>query len=338
MAKIAFFEVQPWEKTLIETVAKRLKADIFPQEVEAALNQARNYEIISCFIYSDLSSKNLRKLPQLKLIATRSTGMDHIDLNYCQQHQITVANVPSYGENTVAEHAFALILAISRRITEAVARVRQGGFSPAGLTGFDLKGKTLGVVGVGHIGRYMVKIANGFGMKVLGVARHPDQQLARRLKFRYVTLEACLRQADIVSLHVPLTKSTFHLINRQNIKLMKRGSILINTSRGPVVETEAILWALEEGILAGTGLDVLEEEENLDRPEKLFDPYLSTDDLKELVAAHLLREKPNVLITPHNAFNTQEAIGRIIKTTEANIRQFLQSLPIRRSKRLQIGQ
>ena len=326
MTKIAFLEAQPWERELIKKAAKKLGADIFNQEVEAALDQAQNYSIISTFIYSDLSQKNLRKLPQLKMIATRSTGMDHIDLGYCQQKGITVANVPHYGENTVAEHTFALILAISRRITEAVNRVRQGGFSPVGLTGFDLKGKTLGVIGVGHIGRYIVKIANGFGMKVLGVARRPDPQLAKKLNFRYLTLEECLRQADIVTLHVPLTKSTFHLINRQNIKLMKKGSVLINTSRGAVVESEALLWALEEGILAAVGLDVLEEEENLDQPEKLFDPYLSKDDLKELVAAHLLREKPNVIITPHNAFNTREAINRIIKTTVKNIENFMKEI------------
>jgi len=323
MTKIAFFEVQPWEKELIGKAAKKLGADVFDQEVEFLLDQAKNYEVISTFIYSDLSQKNLRKLPQLKMIATRSTGMDHIDLDYCQQKGIVVANVPHYGQNTVAEHTFALILTISRRITEAVNRVRQGGFSPVGLTGFDLKGKTLGVVGVGNIGRYVVKIANGFGMKVLGVARHPDPQLAKKLGFEYVSLEECLRRADIVTLHVPLTKNTFHLINRQNIKLMKKGSILINTSRGPVVESEAILWALENGILAAAGLDVLEEEENLDNPEKLFDPYLSKDDLKELVTAHLLREKPNVIITPHNAFNTKEAIQRIINTTVKNIEAFL---------------
>jgi len=323
MTKIAFFEVQPWEKKLIAKAAKKLKADVFSEEVEANLEQAKKYEIISSFIYSDFSAKNLRKLPQLKLIATRSTGTDHIDLQYCQQNKIAIANVPHYGENTVAEQAFALILTISRRITEATQRVRQGGFSPIGLTGFDLKGKTLGTVGVGHIGSYVIKIANGFEMKVLGVARHPNPELAKKLKFEYVNLEECLRQSDIVSLHVPLTKSTFHLINRQNIKLMKKGAVLINTSRGPVVESEAILWALENDILAGVGLDVLEEEENLDNPEKLFNSYISNDDLKELVTAHLLREKPNVIITPHNAFNTKEAIGRIIKATIENIKKFM---------------
>jgi len=323
MAKIAFFEVQPWEKELIAKAAKKLKADVFPEEIEANLKQAKKYEIISSFIYSDFSVKNLRQLPQLRLIATRSTGTDHINLQYCQQNKITVANVPHYGENTVAEQAFALILTISRRITEATQRVREGGFSPVGLTGFDLKGKTLGVIGVGHIGSYIIKIANGFDMRVLGVARHPKPELAKKLKFKYVNLEECLKQSDIISLHVPLTKSTFHLINRQNIKLMKKGAVLINTSRGPVVESEAILWALENGILAGAGLDVLEEEENLDNPEKLFDSYISNDDLKELVTAHLLREKPNVVITPHNAFNTKEAIGRIIKATVENIKKFM---------------
>jgi len=321
--KIAFFEVQPWEEELIKKAASRLGADIFKEKVDERLAEAQKYPLISTFIYSDLCENNLRKLPQLRLIATRSTGTDHINLDYCRENKIMVANVPHYGENTVAEHTFALILTISRRITEGVNRVRQGGFSPVGLTGFDLKGKTLGVIGVGNIGKYVIKIASGFGMKVLGVARHPRPELAKKLGFQYVNLEECLRRADIVSLHTPLTQSTFHLINRQNIGLMKKGSVLINTSRGPVVETEAILWALENGILAGAGLDVLEEEENLDDPAKLFDPYLSKDDLKELVAAHLLREKPNVVITPHNAFNTKESIERIINTTVGNIEKFL---------------
>jgi len=321
--RIAFFEVQPWEKELIEKAARDLGADVFKEEVEEKINQAKDYEIISCFIYSDLSEKNLRKLPQLKMIAARSTGTDHIDQDYCRKKNIVVASVPHYGQNTVAEYAFALILTLFRRITEGANRVKQGGFSPVGLTGLDLKDKVLGVVGVGNIGRYTVKIANGFGMKVLGVARTPDPKLAKRLKFEYVNLDECLRRSDVVTLHVPLTKGTFHLINRENIKKMKKGSFLINTSRGPVVETEAVLWALDQGILAGAGLDVIEEEESIDNPNKLFDPYLSKDDLKELVAVHLLRERANVVITPHNAFNTKEAVSRIITTTVKNITEFL---------------
>jgi D-lactate dehydrogenase len=322
MTKIAFFEVNPWEKKAIEKHAPDLEADIYKQEVEEAIDKAKDYEIISTFIYSDLSKKTLKQLPNLKMVATRSTGMDHIDKEYCEKNNIKIENVPHYGENTVAEHTFALILALSRQIVPSVDRVRKGGFNPTGLTGFDLKDKTIGVVGVGSIGQYVVQIANGFGMNVIGVARTPDQELADKLGFTYQPLEKCLEQSDIVTLHVPLNKGTFHMIDKSNIKKMKQGSVLINTCRGPVVESEAILWAIEQGILAGAGLDVLEEEEYLENSKRIFDQYTSNDDLKELVTAHLLREKPNVIITPHNAFNSQEAIERIVKRTIKNIKEF----------------
>ena len=325
--KIAFFEVKEWEKEVLPQYAKKLEADVFPQEIEEALDIAANYEVLSTFIYSDLSSKNLAKLPNLKMIATRSTGFDHIDLGYCKKNKIAVCNVPSYGENTVAEHTFALILALSRKIVPGVDRVRQGSFLPSGLTGFDLKGKTLGVIGVGTIGQWVVRYAKAFGMKVLGVTNssHPKQE--KKLGYKRVPLELCLAEADIITLHVPYLKATHHLINRQNIARMKKGSYLINTARGPVVETEAILWALEQGILAGAGLDVLEEEEILDDPNALFSQYVSRDDLKELVTAHLLREKQNVVITPHNAFNSKEAVERIIETTYRNIKSFQAGKP-----------
>jgi len=325
--KIAFFELKDWEKELLPRYAEKLKAEVYPQEVEETLAEAADYEIISTFIYSDFSAKTLAKLPKLKMIATRSTGFDHIDLDYCRKHKITVCNVPSYGENTVAEHAFALLLALSRRIVEGAERVKQGGFSPTGLTGQDLKGKTLGVVGVGHIGQWMVKYGRAFGMKVLGVTRSSHPQLEKKLGYQRVPLEVCLKEADVISLHVPYSPATHHLINRRNIKLMKKGSLLINTARGPVVETEALLWALEEKILAGIGLDVLEEEEILDDPRALFSQYVSRDDLAELVTAHLLREKPNVIITPHNAFNTYQAIERILKITYQNIKSFIKGKP-----------
>jgi len=325
--KIAFFELKEWEKEILPKYAGKLSADIYQNEIEDNLKLASDYEILSTFIYSDLSEKNLKKLPNLRMIATRSTGYDHIDTKYCQKNKITVCNVPSYGEHTVAEHAFALILALSRRLVESANRVRHGDFSPSGLTGFDLKGKTLGVIGVGKIGQHMVKYGRAFGMKVLGVCRNPDPKEEKRLGFKAVPLEICLSEADVVSVHVPYCKETHHLINRENIRRMKPGSLLINTSRGPIVETEAILWALEQKILAGVGLDVLEEEEKLDDPTALFSSYLTRDDLSELVGAHLLREKQNVIITPHNAFNTKEATERIIKTTYGNIQAFLAGKP-----------
>jgi D-lactate dehydrogenase len=326
--KTAFFEVKDWEKDIIPEYAQKLEADVYFEEIEENIESAKEYEILSTFIYSDLGEKILKKLPKLKMIATRSTGFDHIDLEYCSANNIAVCSVPSYGEHTVAEHAFALILALSRKIVEGAQRVQQGGFSPVGLTGFDLKGKTLAVIGIGNIGKWMVRYARAFSMNVLGVTRSRDKNEEKKLGYTWCNLDLALKEADIVSLHLPYLPSTHHLINRDNIKNMKPGSLLINTSRGPIVETEAILWALEEGILGGAGLDVLEEEEKLDKPWGLFDKFISKDDLQELVTAHVLREKKNVIITPHNAFNTIEAVERIVQTTHENISSFLEDKPV----------
>jgi len=164
-------------------------------------------------------------------------------------------------------------------------------------------------------------------MKILGVCRSRHPELEKKLGYQHTSLENCLEEADIISLHVPYCRQTHHLINRQNIRQVKPGAILINTSRGPVVETEAVLQAIEEDHLGGAGLDVLEEEEGLNKPWELFNKYTSRDRLRDLVAAHVLREKPNVIITPHNAFNTKEAVSRIIKTTYKNIQSFTQGKP-----------
>ena len=201
------------------------------------------------------------KYPKLKLIATRSTGFDHIDLAEAKVRGVAVASVPSYGVNTVAEFAFALILALSRRVCEAHEQVSEtGSFSQERLRGFDLQDKTIGIVGCGHIGIHAVKIANGFGMKALVFDAHQDDALAKENNFTYASLEELMGQSDIITLHVPYNEHTHHLINLQNISLIKKGAYLINTARGAVVETEAIIAALKNGTLAGAGLDVLEEE------------------------------------------------------------------------------
>lgn len=327
-AKIAFFEVKEWEMPFLEPIAKELKAEIFTERVDEVLDKAKDFFIISTFIQSDLCRQNLIKLTKLKFIATRSTGFDHIDTKYCQQKKILIANVPSYGENTVAEHAFALILALSRRIVEANERVRSGSFSPAGLTGTDLFGKTIGIIGLGRIGIWVLKMAKGFGMKVLVQTRTQNLSLAKGLGFKYVDLETCLKQSDVISLHVPLNPQTKHLINQRNVKLMKRGSFLVNTSRGPIIETEAIIWALKNNVLSGVGLDVFEEENIIGDPIRLLSKPISNDELKDIALIHLLREMPNVIITPHNAFNTKEAINRIIETTRENISRFKKGQPI----------
>ena len=324
--RIAFFGVKSWERAIIEKAIVDIDSTgigIFTDEVQDNLEMAKKYEVLSVFIYSKMEKSILDQLPNLRMIATRSTGLDHIDLEECRKKKITVKNVPSYGENTVAEYAIALLLAVAKKIVPAHQSVEDGEFSPEGLTGVDLFGKTLGVIGVGRIGQRVVKMANGLGMKVLGVERNPEPELAKKLKFKYVDLETCLKQSDFVTLHVPATADTVHLIDRQNIKLMKPGAILINTSRGAVVESEAIAWALNNKILSGAGLDVAEKENEVESISMIMNPGPSHEDLRQVLSYHLLRDRDDVVFTPHNAFNTQEAIGRIIKTTIENVNSFM---------------
>jgi D-lactate dehydrogenase len=323
--KIAFFGVKSWEREIIEKEIIKLDSfgiGIFEGEVQDNLELAKEYDIISPFIYSKMNKNVLDKLPNLKMIATRSTGMDHIDLAECKKRKIEVTSVPVYGSSTVAEYAFALMLAITRKIVEAHQSVENGEFSPDGLTGIDLNKKTLGVIGVGNIGKNVVKIARGFGMKVLGVDSNKDPKMSKKIGFKYVDLETCLKEADIVTLHVPSIPETFHLINKKNIKLMKKGSYLINTARGAVVETEAMIWALNNKILAGVGLDTTEDESMLESMSTVMDKKIAKDDLQEVLSFHLLRDRDDVVFTPHNAFNTKEAVGRIVETTVENMRRY----------------
>jgi D-lactate dehydrogenase len=204
--------------------------------------------------------------------------------------------------------------------------VEDGEFDPDGLTGVDLYGKTLGVIGCGKIGRNVIKIARGFGMKVLGVDGYRDPKLEKKADFKYVDLETCLRNSDFITLHIPATPETFHLINKKNIKLMKKGSFLINTARGAVVETEAILWALNNKVLAGAGLDTTEDESELESMSTVMSCKMTKDDLQDILSFHLLRDRDDVVFTPHNAFNTKEAVERIVKTTVGNIKKFMISL------------
>jgi len=327
--KIAFFGVKNWEKEIIEKEISKLDSfgiGIFSEEVQDNLEMAFKYDIISPFIYSKLDEKVLKRLPNLKMIATRSTGMDHIDSVACKKNKVIVANVPDYGSNTVAEFAFALLLATTRKVVVAHQSVEDGEFDPDGLTGVDLYGKTLGVIGCGKIGRNVIKIARGFGMKVLGVDGYRDPKLEKKADFKYVDLETCLRNSDFITLHIPATPETFHLINKKNIKLMKKGSFLINTARGAVVETEAILWALNNKVLAGAGLDTTEDESELESMSTVMSRKMTKDDLQDILSFHLLRDRDDVVFTPHNAFNTKEAVERIVKTTVGNIKKFMISL------------
>lgn len=321
---IHYFSGEPWEEEHVR--AKLPEAQVaFHKEPLSAYPELADEEaaVLCVFIESRISEDVLARFPNLKLIATRSTGFDHIDLVAAQARGIMVANVPSYGENTVAEFAFALLLALSRRVIDADERVREGVFSPNGLRGFDLLGKTLGVVGTGHIGAHVIRMAQGFGMQVVTFDAYPNAELAQELGFSYAPLKDVLATSDIVTLHVPYNEHTHHLINRENISGFKKGAYLINTSRGAVVETQALVEALEQGILAGAGLDVLEEEGDLSEEAALLTtPHPNEEKLRIALENHFLIAHPRVIVTPHTAFNTTEAVERILDTTIENISSF----------------
>jgi D-lactate dehydrogenase len=326
---ISFFKTEEWEQTLFASALSDHTLTFFPASLTGdTVGEAVNADIVSTFIYSRLDADVLSRLPKLKLIATRSTGYDHVDLSYCKTHGITVCNVPAYGVNTIAEYTVALMLALSRKIIPSIEHTRRGDFRLEGLRGFELAGKTLGIVGLGRIGTRVAELARAFGMNVIVFTRHQDPAKAETLGITFVDLLTILQSADIVTLHIPLASETRHLINIENIQFMKKGSYFINTSRGGIVETEAILWALQHGILAGVAFDVLEEECALkEERELLTSEFIKTCNLKTQLLNHVLLTKENVLVTPHNAFNSEEALREIVQTTIENIRAYTKGNP-----------
>jgi D-lactate dehydrogenase len=298
------------------------------EQPEQAREIADTAEVVSVFVKSRVGEAVLTELPNLRLIATRSTGFDHIDVQFARERGVVVCNVPTYGENTVAEHTFALILALSRNLLKAHMRVSSGDFSTQGLQGFDLKGKTLGVVGTGHIGLHVVRIAKGFDMEVVAHDPYPKPALAELLGFTYTNLKQLLNSSDIVTLHAPLNATTHHLIGAHNIHEFKRGSFLINTGRGGLVDTDVMLRALDEGILAGAGLDVMEGEEILSEEKELVrNPQASSESLKTALRNLMLVRRPDLIITPHIGFDSREAVERILRTTADNIRAYRAGQP-----------
>ena len=328
--KIAVFETEEWEHSACLSLQPEHELVCMSDPLNAATAaQVPDAEVITTFVNSKLDAGVLAHFPQLRLIATRSTGYDHIDLDHCRAHGITVSNVPDYGDATVAEHAFALLLAISRHVVTAIERTRRGNFSQTGLRGFDLRGRTLGVIGTGRIGRRAIEIGKGFGMRVLACDVRPDQLAAQTLGFHYADLMEVLMQADVVTLHVPSTPQTHHLISEREFAAMKEGAVLINTSRGAVVEVSALVRALASERLAGAGLDVLPAEPLMRDEAEIFrtDRQHTEAELRALLADHVLLQFPNVLVTPHIAFNTDEALRRILETSLINITSFASGSP-----------
>lgn len=333
--RATFFNLEPFAKEYFADNKALAKLGVEVAFADSVLNKDniprdKNFDIAGVFVDSVVSKEVLDELPELKLIVALSTGYDHIDVAECKKRGITVSYVPSYGENTVAEFTFGLLLALARKICDAHSRVREtGSFSLEGLRGFDLKGKTLGVVGTGRIGKHVVRIAKGFEMNVVAFDTYPDPAFAAEMGFKYMPLGEVLAASDIITLHVPYMKETHHLINAETIKQMKPGAYLVNTSRGGVVDTDALVKALQNGHLGGTALDVLEEEGAVkDELNLLAGGHPEEHNLKVILEDHVLMRMPNVIITPHNAFNSREALRRIFETTIENIAAFIKGKPI----------
>lgn len=289
---------------------------------EADLASHPEAEIISIFVSSQLSRESIDLLPSLKLIVVRSTGFDHIDTAYAASKGIAVATVPRYGGRTVAEFTFALLLSLSRRIPEANARVREdGNFSTSNLEGFDLFGKAIGVIGTGNIGRNVVRIAEGFGMEVRLFDLFPDTSIETK-HARYVPLDELLAVSDIVSLHVPSTAENKHLLDAAAFAKMKRGAYVINTARGDLIDTVALVDALKSGQVGGAGLDVIEGE------HALKDDVVVQSGEDSLTSLQTLVDLPHVVITPHVAFSSREAYREILATSVENIAAFARAEPV----------
>jgi D-lactate dehydrogenase len=280
--------------------------------------------VITLHTSSKLDRDAINKFPKLKLIVARSTGFDHIDIAAANQRNIPVCTVPSYGANTVAEYTFLLILALSRRILPIIEATRCGEIDPIALQGSDLSGKTLGVIGAGMIGKHTITIGNGFGMKVVAFDPYPNEAAAKDLNFTYVTLEELLAQSDVVSLHAPATPENMHLMNHERFEMLKPGAILINTARGSLIDTEALIDALSTGKIGGVGIDVIEGEALIDADTELhmLESHSIAINAEHAAQIGLLSRLPNVILTAHNAYNSREALSRIQSVTVEDILGF----------------
>ena len=329
--KIIFYETSGEDKQGLADILKAypdIKAEYVADKLSTD-NIQTDAEAISVFVGSEVKKEQIDALANLKLITTRSTGFDHVDVAYAKTKNIPVCNVPAYGSRTVAEFAFSLILTLSRKLFVAADQIKEGkGFDYQAFEGFNLQGKTIGIIGTGRIGLNVAQIAKGFDMNILGYEPHPKDDVAKQYGIKYVGLDELLAGSDVITIHVPYMPATHHLINKDNIKKVKKGALLINTARGEVVDTEALLMALKDGTVGGAGLDVLEDERQLKDETALLahhDPkHPSLEELRTLIEDHALINMPNVIITPHIAFYTKEAKHEILKITVENIIGFQQ--------------
>jgi D-lactate dehydrogenase len=326
MITVSVFDTKPYDREFLQQAAanRDVKWDFHESQLSAGTAPlARNARAVCVFVNDQLNRPCLEALAAqgVQLVTLRCAGFNNIDLDTAKQLKLTVTRVPAYSPHAVAEHAVALLLTLNRKIHRAYNRVRELNFSLNGLLGFDLHGKTVGIIGTGKIGRITAQILRGFGMKVLAYDLYPDENWARQFGIDYVKKPSQLASvSDVISLHTPLTPETKHIIRAETLELMKPGSILINVSRGALVDTKALIAALKSGRLGGVALDVYEEEEGIFFSD-LSGEVLHDDDLARLLTFH------NVLITSHQAFFTREALTEISRTTVDNLTALAEGKP-----------
>lgn len=317
--RVAVFSTKSYDRSYLEEANRNYKHELVffdPHLTAETCIMAEGFPCVCVFVNDNLNSETLDRLAKqgVRLIALRCAGFNNVDLKSSDSLGLTVVRVPAYSPNAVAEHTVALILALNRKIYRAYNRVREGNFSIEGLMGFNLQGKTIGIIGTGKIGTVVAKIMKGFGCNIIAYDPYPSSE-CKALGVRYIPLSELFNESDIITLHCPLTPETYHLINEQALRQMKNGVILINTSRGGVIDTLAVIQELKSGKIAYLGLDVYEEEGDL------FFQDLSDRIITDDVFARLLTF-PNVIITGHQAFFTHEAMENIAETTLSNIKDF----------------
>lgn len=319
MKKVAFFDTKPYDRTWFDALGKNYEITYFEEKLNHHTAKFTDgFDAVCAFVNDRVNALAIERLYNngVQLIAMRCAGYSNVDVKAAFQ-KLHIVRVPAYSPHAVAEHTMGLLLTLNRRLHKAYNRTREFNFSIVGLTGTDLYGKTVGVIGTGKIGRTFIDICRGFGMRVLAYDKFP----AKDSGLDYVELDTLLRESDVISLHCPLTPDTRHILNRDAFSKMKKGVFILNTSRGALIDSEALLDALNSRTVGGAGLDVYEEEANLFYEDR-SDTIIHDDTLALLVS------RPNVILTAHQAFLTEEALHNIAEETIKNLDAFFSGAPL----------
>ncbi len=325
--KIAFFECDKQREAFFRRHLSNFQLKFFPGNLsEQHLPEIKDCQIIFVVNYSPVTRSIVEQLPATRLITAGATGINNIDIKACADNGILVSNTPGYSADTVAEFTIALMLMLIRNAHTAFRQAKDNNFSWAGLMGQTLRGKTLGIVGTGRVGLKVIELARGFGMDIMAYNITEDSAQAARLGFTYVSLAKLLAASDLVSLHITANKDTYHFIDQEKMRLLKRGGFFINTSRGEVVDTRALIWALDQGIIRRAALDVLEDEK-LCQENNLLRPDITAANMETYALNQHLLHRPEVLITPHIGWCTEEAIENMMNINLTNILSFINGHP-----------